>query len=100
MKSTIKIDIDGNDVPRIVINCATNEGDLRDKALQSLLSKLGFEHAHWGQEATLTIKYVGWSGGGISYNTYDIYPKPSSAVVSDVEAYSITNNKGEFTEQK
>lgn len=60
MKSTLRVDVDYHtDKPVIVIECHHNTDDLRDKTLESLLRKLGFTHAHFGQKAKPEISYNG-----------------------------------------
>lgn len=85
MKSTIRIDVDLNDKPVIQIKCVHTSDDLRDKSLTSLLRKLGFTHAHFGQKATLEIEYSGWGGGegGDCYEHFTLSPITDSAKCFD-----------------
>ena len=98
MKSSIKIDFDSQDKPVISIKCVTSSDDLRDKALTSFLRKLGFTHAHFGQDASLKIDYKGWGGSSgsqssESYEEYCISPINDSAKIIDKDSYAMMDER-------
>lgn len=75
MLSSIKIDVDTNDTPVIIIKQHDYSDDLRDKSLRSFLNKLGFSRGnpHGGQKAKLEITYHGCTGSAVDKNAVDIF---------------------------